>query len=31
VGAALMLLSLRPLLTSSLDWRARLTLAEKGE
>ncbi|HEY7364019.1 MAG TPA: tripartite tricarboxylate transporter permease [Methylomirabilota bacterium] len=31
VGAALMLLSLRPLLTRSLDWRARLTLAEKGE
>ncbi|HSF06173.1 MAG TPA: tripartite tricarboxylate transporter permease [Methylomirabilota bacterium] len=31
VGAALMLLSLRPLLTRGLDWRARLTLAEKGE
>jgi putative tricarboxylic transport membrane protein len=31
VGAALVLLSLRPLLTRSLDWRARLTLAEKGE
>ncbi len=31
VGAALVLLSLRPLLTRSRDWRARLTLAEKGE
>ncbi|MGH7307206.1 MAG: tripartite tricarboxylate transporter permease [Candidatus Rokuibacteriota bacterium] len=31
VGAALVLLSLRPLLTRGLDWRARLTLAEKGE
>ncbi len=31
VGAALVLLSLRALLTRSLDWRARLTLAEKGE
>jgi putative tricarboxylic transport membrane protein len=31
VGAGLVLLSLRPLLTRSLDWRARLTLAEKGE
>jgi putative tricarboxylic transport membrane protein len=30
-GGALVLLSLRPLLTRGLDWRARLTLAEKGE
>jgi putative tricarboxylic transport membrane protein len=31
VGAVLMLLSLRPLLSRGLDWRARLTLAQKGE
>jgi putative tricarboxylic transport membrane protein len=31
VGAALVLLSLRSVLTRGLDWRARLTLAEKGE
>ena len=30
-GAGLVLLSLRGLLTRGLDWRARLTLAEKGE
>ena len=31
VGLLLMLLSLKPLVTRSLDWRARLALAEKGE
>jgi len=31
VGALLVLLSLRPLVTRTLDWRARLALAEKGE
>jgi putative tricarboxylic transport membrane protein len=31
VGAVLLVLALRPLLTKSLDWRARLTLVEKGE
>lgn len=31
VGAGLVLLSLRRVLTRGLDWRARLTLAEKGE
>ncbi|HEV8641565.1 MAG TPA: tripartite tricarboxylate transporter permease [Methylomirabilota bacterium] len=31
VGAALVLLSLKPLVSRGLDWRARLALAEKGE
>jgi putative tricarboxylic transport membrane protein len=31
VGAALLLLALKPLITRGLDWRAKLTLAEKGE
>jgi putative tricarboxylic transport membrane protein len=31
VGAALVLLSLKPLITRTLDWRARLALAERGE
>ncbi|MBM3220918.1 MAG: tripartite tricarboxylate transporter permease [Candidatus Rokubacteria bacterium] len=31
VGAVLVLLALRPLVTKTLDWRARLALAEKGE
>jgi putative tricarboxylic transport membrane protein len=31
VGAILLLLSLRPLVTRGMDWRARLALAEKGE
>src|SRR5262245_20699395 len=31
VGAILVLLSLRPLITRGMDWRARLALAEKGE
>ena len=31
VGAVLLLLALRPLVTKTLDWRARLALAEKGE
>jgi putative tricarboxylic transport membrane protein len=31
VGAALVLLSLRPWLTRRLDWRARVALAEKGD
>ena len=31
VAGALLLLSLRPLIIRSLDWRARLALAEKGE
>src|SRR5581483_1444607 len=31
VGAALVLLSLRPLISRGLDWRARLALAEKGD
>jgi putative tricarboxylic transport membrane protein len=31
VGAVLVVLALRPLLTKTLDWRARLALAEKGE
>jgi putative tricarboxylic transport membrane protein len=31
VGAVLVLLSLRGVLTRGLDWRTRLTLAEKGE
>jgi putative tricarboxylic transport membrane protein len=31
VGLVLTLLSLRPLITRGLDWRARLALAEKGE
>ena len=31
VAGALFLLSLRPLVIRSLDWRARLALAEKGE
>jgi putative tricarboxylic transport membrane protein len=31
LGTGLVLLSLRPLLIRSLDWRARLALAEKGE
>jgi putative tricarboxylic transport membrane protein len=31
VGAVLLALSLKPVLTRRLDWRARLTLAEKGE
>ena len=31
VGAVLLVLALRPLLTRTLDWRARLALAEKGE
>jgi putative tricarboxylic transport membrane protein len=31
VGAILVLLSLRPLVTRGMDWRARLALAEKGE
>jgi putative tricarboxylic transport membrane protein len=31
LGAGLVLLSLRPLLTRGLDWRARLALTEKGE
>jgi putative tricarboxylic transport membrane protein len=31
VGAALVALSLRPLVTRTLDWRARMALAEKGE
>jgi putative tricarboxylic transport membrane protein len=30
VGGVLVLASLRPLITRSLDWRARLTLAEEG-
>ncbi len=30
-AAVLVLLSFKPLLTRTLDWRARLTLAEKGE
>jgi putative tricarboxylic transport membrane protein len=31
VGAVLVLLALRPLVTKTRDWRARLALAEKGE
>jgi putative tricarboxylic transport membrane protein len=31
VGAVLVLLSLRPLITRRVDWRQRLTLADKGE
>jgi putative tricarboxylic transport membrane protein len=31
VGALLMLLALRPLVTKTFDWRARLALAEKGD
>jgi putative tricarboxylic transport membrane protein len=31
VGTALLLVSLKPLITRTLDWRARLALAEKGE
>ncbi|OGL02226.1 MAG: transporter [Candidatus Rokubacteria bacterium RIFCSPHIGHO2_12_FULL_73_22] len=31
VAAVLLLLSLKPLVTHTLDWRARLALAEKGE
>jgi putative tricarboxylic transport membrane protein len=31
VGLLLLVLSLRPLLTKGLDWRARLALAERGE
>ena len=31
VGLGLLVLSLRPLLTRTLDWRARLALAEKGD
>jgi putative tricarboxylic transport membrane protein len=31
VGAVLVLLALRPLITKTLDWRARLALVEKGE
>jgi putative tricarboxylic transport membrane protein len=31
VGAVLVLLSLRPLVTRRLDWRSRLALVEKGE
>ena len=31
VGAVLTLLSLKPLISRGLDWRARLALAEKGE
>jgi len=31
VGAVLVLLALRPLVSKTLDWRARLALAEKGE
>jgi TctA family transporter len=31
VGAVLVLLALRPLVGKTLDWRARLALAEKGE
>jgi TctA family transporter len=31
VGAVLMILALRPLVSKTLDWRARLALAEKGE
>ncbi len=31
VGAALLLLALKPLITRGLDWRAKLALAEKGE
>jgi putative tricarboxylic transport membrane protein len=31
VGAVLVLLALRPLVMKTLDWRARLALAEKGE
>jgi putative tricarboxylic transport membrane protein len=31
VGVVLVLLSLRPLVTRTLDWSARLALAEKGE
>jgi putative tricarboxylic transport membrane protein len=31
VGAVLMILALRPLASKTLDWRARLALAEKGE
>jgi len=31
VGLVLVLLSLKPLITKSLDWRARLAMAEKGE
>jgi putative tricarboxylic transport membrane protein len=31
VGAALVLLSLRPWITRRLDWRARVALAEKGD
>src|SRR5512132_1492921 len=31
VGAVLVLLALRPLVTKTLDWRARLALVEKGE
>ena len=31
VAAVLLLLALRPLVTRGMDWRARVTLAEKGE
>jgi putative tricarboxylic transport membrane protein len=31
VGAGLLLLALKPLITRGLDWRAKLALAEKGE
>jgi TctA family transporter len=31
VGAVLVILSLRPLLTRTRDWRARLAVVEKGE
>ena len=31
VGAVLLVLALRPVVTKTLDWRARLALAEKGE
>jgi putative tricarboxylic transport membrane protein len=31
VGAVLVLLALRPVVMKTLDWRARLTLVEKGE
>ena len=31
VGAVLLTLALRPIVTKTLDWRARLALVEKGE
>src|SRR5262249_47570488 len=31
IGVVLVLLSLKPLVTRGLDWRARLAMAEKGE